>query len=97
VLALDRLQGGEDSITLNCGYGRGFSVLEVVEATKRVSGVDFPVTMADRRPGDPAALIAGADRIRDVLGWRPEHDDLDGIVADAFRWEQELTKHNRRI
>jgi UDP-glucose 4-epimerase len=97
VLALDRLQGGEDSITLNCGYGRGFSVLEAVEATKRASGVDLPVTMAERRPGDPAALIAGADRIREVLGWRPEHDDLDGIVGDAFRWEQELTKHNRRI
>ena len=59
----------------NCGYGRGVSVLEVIETVKRASGVDFPVRLAPRRAGDPAALVAGADRIRDVLGWKPEHDE----------------------
>lgn len=96
-LALDRLRDGAGNLTLNCGYGTGFSVLQVVKAVKRVSGVEFPVVMAERRPGDPAALIAGADRIREALGWQPAYDDLERIVADAFRWEQELQKHNRRL
>jgi len=95
VLALDYLRSGEDSLALNCGYGAGFSVLEVVEAVKRVSGVDFPVTTTARRPGDPAALIAGGGRIREALGWKPEHEDLDGIVADAFRWETALRDRRR--
>jgi len=97
VLALDYLRAGEKSVALNCGYGRGFSVLQVIEAVKRVSRIDFPVTMTERRPGDPAELIAGAHRIRELLGWRPIHDDLDGIVGDALRWEQDLQKHNRRL
>lgn len=95
VLALDHLRAGGESLALNCGYGSGFTVLEVVEAVKRASGVDFPVTTTARRPGDPAALIAGAERIREVLGWRPEHDDLDEIVGDAFRWESTLRDRRR--
>ncbi len=86
--ALDYLQQGGASRVMNCGYGHGSSVLDVVEAVKRVSGVDFPVQMDERRPGDPPALIAESKLIRDVLGWVPQHDDLDFIVRTAFEWER---------
>jgi UDP-glucose 4-epimerase len=89
-LALNYLETGGESCVLNCGYGRGYSVLEVIEAVKRVSGVDFPVNLAPRRPGDPAKIIAQADKIRRVLHWIPEHDDLDTIVAQALAWEDRL-------
>lgn len=75
--ALDHLRTAGGTITLNCGYGRGYSVLEVIEVMKRVSGVDFAVKLSPRRPGDPAAIVAGADRIRSELGWTPKHDDLE--------------------
>ena len=88
--ALDHLRGGGGSLTLNCGYGRGYSVLEVIEVMKRVSGVDFPVKLSPRRPGDPAAIVAKADRIRAELGWTPQHDDLDDIVRQALEWERRL-------
>ena len=88
--ALRYLRAGGESVVLNCGYGRGFSVLDVVAAVKRASRTDFPVRLAPRRAGDPAALVAGADRIREVLGWAPERDNLDTIVADALAWEQRL-------
>jgi UDP-glucose 4-epimerase len=88
--ALRYLRAGGESIVLNCGYGEGFSVLDVVAAVKRASGKDFPVHMADRRPGDPAALVAGADRIREVLGWVPGRNNLDTIVEDALSWEKRL-------
>jgi UDP-glucose 4-epimerase len=88
--ALDHLRSGGGSLTLNCGYGRGYSVLEVIEVMKRVSGVDFPVKLSPRRAGDPAAIVAKADRIRAELGWVPQHDDLDGIVAQALAWERHL-------
>jgi UDP-glucose 4-epimerase len=93
---LDYLRGGGDSLTVNCGYGRGYSVLEVVEVVKRISGRDFEVRLSPRRPGDPAQIIAGADRIRNELGWTPKHDDLDAIVAQALAWEDALVKRNRR-
>ena len=88
--ALDHLRGGGGSLTLNCGYGRGSTVLEVIEVMKRISGVDFPVTLSPRRPGDPAAIVARADRVRTELGWTPRHDDLDGIVRAALSWERHL-------
>ena len=88
--ALEHLRAGGDSLTLNCGYGRGFSVLEVVEVVKKVSGVDFKVMRSPRRLGDPAAIVAKADRIRAELGWTPEHDDLAQIVAQALAWEKRL-------
>ena len=94
-VALAHLRSGGDSLTLNCGYGRGYSVLEVIEVVKRVSGRDFEVRLSPRRPGDPAQIVAKADRIRDELGWRPQYDDLDGIVAQALAWEDALTKRNR--
>ena len=89
-LALDYLSAGGGSTILNCGYGRGYSVLEVVEAVKRVSGVDFPVDLAPRRLGDPATLIASADRIREVLQWSPQLDDLEAIISHALAWENSL-------
>ncbi len=91
--ALRYLREGGESIVLNCGYGQGFSVLDVVAAVKRASGKDFPVHMADRRPGDPAALVAGADRIREVLGWVPRRNNLDTIVEDALSWEKRLREY----
>jgi UDP-glucose 4-epimerase len=94
LVALDHLRAGGDSLTLNCGYGRGYSVLDVVEVMKRVSGVDFPVKLSPRRPGDPAAIVAKADRIRAELKWTPRHDDLNGIVKAALAWERHLTRRN---
>jgi UDP-glucose 4-epimerase len=88
--ALRYLREGGESIVLNCGYGKGFSVLDVIAAVKKASGKDFPVHMTDRRPGDPAALVAGADRIREVLGWVPQRNNLDTIVEDALSWEKRL-------
>jgi UDP-glucose 4-epimerase len=90
LLALRHLREGGGNEVLNCGYGRGYSVFEVIEAVKRVSGTDFDVRMSPRRPGDPAMLVAGVRRIRDRFGWRPEHDDLDGIVSHALAWERQL-------
>src|SRR3954452_2329771 len=94
--ALSHLRRGGESLTLNCGYGRGYSVLEVIEVVKRVSGVDFEVRQVPRRPGDPAQIVAKADRIREELGWRPRHDDLDGIVHQALAWERALKTRNQR-
>jgi UDP-glucose 4-epimerase len=91
--ALRYLRNGGESVVLNCGYGRGFSVLEVVDAVKRVAQTDFAVHHAPRRPGDPAALVAGADRIHDVLGWEPRRNDLDTIVGDALSWEKRLRQY----
>jgi UDP-glucose 4-epimerase len=88
--ALRYLRSGAPSQTLNCGYGRGFSVLEVIEAVKRASGVDFKVDIAPRRPGDPAQIVAHSERARSELGWRPRYDDLSTIVRDALAWEREL-------
>jgi UDP-glucose 4-epimerase len=90
--ALAYLRAGGASLTCNCGYGRGYSVREVVEVVKRVSGVDFKVHAAGRRAGDPAAIVAKADLIRRELGWRPQRDDLDAIVRQALDWERRL--HN---
>ncbi len=89
--ALDHLRAGGGRTVMNCGYGHGASVLEVVDVVKRVSGVDFPVRLAERRPGDPAALVAKVDRIRG-LGWTPKYDDLGTIVDQALRWERKLAE-----
>jgi UDP-glucose 4-epimerase len=90
IAALAHLRAGGDSLTLNCGYGSGFSVLEVVEVVKQVSGVDFEVKLSPRRAGDPAAIIAKAERIRAELGWVPAHADLAEIVGQALAWEKRL-------
>jgi UDP-glucose 4-epimerase len=90
--ALRHLRGGGESLTLNCGYGHGFSVLEVVDTVKRVSGVDFKVDIAPRREGDPAQIVADSQRARTALRWQPRFDDLSTIVAHALAWEQALIK-----
>jgi UDP-glucose 4-epimerase len=92
--ALAYLRAGGPSVVCNCGYGHGETVKEVVEVVKRVSGVDFPVVVSARRAGDPAAIVAKADRARRVLGWKPSRDNLDEIVHQALDWERRL--HNRR-
>ena len=86
--ALRYLRNGGESLTLNCGYGDGFSVLEVIEAVKRAAGVDFRVEFAARRPGDPARIVAATDRARAVLGWQPRFAELATIVAHALAWER---------
>jgi len=88
--ALTFLRGGGASATLNCGYGRGYSVLEVMEGVRRACGRNFPVTMAQRRAGDPASIVAEASRIRKLLGWEPQWDNLDTIIAHAIAWERRL-------
>src|SRR5712672_3265529 len=88
--ALAYLRAGGRSATLNCGYGHGFSVLEVIDTVKRVSGVDFRVDRARRRPGDPARIVAQSDRARELLGWKPQFDDLATIVTHALAWERKL-------
>jgi UDP-glucose 4-epimerase len=89
-LALHYLRSGRTPLTLNCGYGHGFSVREVIETLKRVSGIDFEVDNAPRREGDPARIVAASERIRDALGWHPRYDDLSTIVAHALAWERQL-------
>lgn len=88
--ALEYLENGGESRAFNCGYGVGHSVLDVVAAAKRVTGIDFPVVHAARRPGDPAALVADPGLIRRELGWAPPVPALDEIVASAWKWEQKL-------
>jgi UDP-glucose 4-epimerase len=89
--ALKYLETGGESTAMNVGYGRGSSVREVLEVVKKVSGVDFKVLEAERRPGDPASLVARADKIKTLTGWEPRFDNLETIVADAWRWESKLT------
>jgi len=90
ILALKYLDGGGDSAIMNCGYGHGFSVREVITAVSRVSGVAVPVREAPRRPGDSSAVVADSTRLRQDLGWSPKHDDLDEIVRTALAWERRL-------
>lgn len=90
IKALDYLRRDGASVTLNCGYGHGYSVREVVDAVNRVNGKPIPVKEEQRRAGDPPTLIARADRIRDTLGWTPKYDDLDFIVKTALDWERKL-------
>jgi UDP-glucose 4-epimerase len=88
--AVRHLRNAGQSLTLNCGYSRGHSVLDVIRAVKRVSGVDFSVMVGNRRPGDVAAIVADAARVRSMLGWKPQFDNLDTIVRHALAWESRL-------
>jgi UDP-glucose 4-epimerase len=94
--ALSYLRGGGGSVTLNCGYGRGTSVLETIEAVRRVSGRNFAVSYASRRPGDIMAMIADTCRIRSVLDWTPQYDDIETIAAHALAWEWKLFRERHR-
>jgi UDP-glucose 4-epimerase len=88
--AVDYLRGGGTSQVLNCGYGHGYSVREVLDSVERTSGKALRIQEEPRRAGDPAMLIARCDRIRQVLGWQPALDDLDGIVESSLNWERKL-------
>lgn len=92
--ALERLRGGGTSTTLNCGYGRGYSIHEVIESFERVCGEPLSHETVDRRPGDPPQLIADNAAIRTILDWRPRFDDLDFIVETAISWERALAQHS---
>jgi UDP-glucose 4-epimerase len=93
VNALAYLETHDESQILNCGYGQGYSVREVLTKIKKISGVDFPVIETARRPGDPACVVAAADKIRDVLGWQPKYNSLDTIVSTALAWEKKLAEN----
>ncbi|MFC3074808.1 UDP-glucose 4-epimerase GalE [Shinella pollutisoli] len=92
--ALQRMRAGGGSIVANCGYGRGFSVLEVLDQVKAVSGRDFPVNIAGRRPGDAVSIVANPAVAMREFGWTPKHDDLAFIVRTALDWEDHLGKRN---
>ena len=95
VLALEALMANpQQSLVLNCGYGRGFSVNEVLDAVDRVSGVTLKRHVEARRPGDPDALVADNRQILELLPWQPKYQDLETIVAHALAWERQL--HQRR-
>jgi UDP-glucose 4-epimerase len=90
--ALAYLRGGGGSITLNCGYGHGYSVLETVEAVRRVAGRNIPVQFGPRRAGDIVTMVADTSRLRATLDWTPAYDNLDAIVAHALAWEEKLSR-----
>ena len=93
--ALQRMRAGGGSIVANCGYGRGFSVLEVLSRVKEVSGADFAVRIAGRRAGDAVSIVANPSIAMRELGWTPEHDDLAFIVRTALDWEEHLGRRNQ--
>jgi UDP-glucose 4-epimerase len=88
--ALTYLRGGGESTTLNCGYGHGYSVREVLSAVERANGAPLVITEEARRAGDPPELVAVADRVREVLGWTPRFDNLDTIVTTSLAWERKI-------
>jgi len=88
--ALRYLRAGGDPQTLNCGYGHGYSVREVLDAVARANGSPLKVTEEPRRAGDPPRLVAVAERIRAILGWEPRYDDLDTIVRTSLAWERKI-------
>jgi len=94
--ALRYLRGGGASLIANCGYGHGYSVLQVLDTVRRVVGKDFDVRFAGRRPGDATSIVADASIARERFGWTPRFDDLDRIVADALSWEESLSRRNAR-
>jgi UDP-glucose 4-epimerase len=90
--ALSYLRDGGKSVTLNCGYGRGYSVLETIAAVRRVSGREFAIQHVPRRPGDIMSMVADPTRIRSTLDWTPQYDDLETIVRHALAWEEKLIR-----
>ena len=88
--ALTYLRGGGESTTLNCGYGHGYSVREVLDAVAQANGAPLTIIDEPRRAGDPPALVAVAERVRNELGWTPKYDDLETIVKTALAWEKKI-------
>ncbi len=93
--ALSYLRAGGESQVLNCGYGHGYSVREVLDAVSRINGAPLTIEEAPRRAGDPPSLVAHAERVREVLGWSPRLNDLDAIVTHALNWERKLAAERR--
>lgn len=92
LLALDHLRNGGPPLVCNAGYGRGFSVLEILKAVERVTNRRLPVVLSSRRSGDPPCLISDPSRLRSALGWEPGHDDIEDIVRSAYSWELNLQR-----
>jgi UDP-glucose 4-epimerase len=97
MLALNHLDEGGESMVVNCGYGHGYSVSEVIETVRQVSGKPVNTLVAPRRAGDPVAIVADSTRIRSRLGWQPHHDDLATIVEHSLRWESMLRERNLKL
>ena len=93
--AIDHLRAGGASQVLNCGYGHGYSVREVLDTVQRVHGAPLNIIEQGRRAGDPPALIAGATKIREVLGWEPRYDNLEEIARSSLDWERKLVERGR--
>jgi len=93
--ALGYLRAGGESLIANCGYGRGYTVREVLDSVRRISGRDFDIRMGGRRDGDIVSSVADSTRARTVLDWQPRHDDIDEIVGSALAWEEHLARRNR--
>lgn len=94
LLALERIRSGGESLVANCGYGRGYSVLEVLDCVQRISGNVIDIRRTERRPGDAEAVVANADLARRELHWAPLHDSLEDIVSTALKWERGLATRN---
>ena len=92
--ALTYLRNGGESVVLNCGYGHGYSVREIIAAVEKTHGHPLPLEEAPRRAGDPPTLIARCDRIKSTLGWIPNYDDVEKIVASSLNWEKHLISHS---
>ena len=88
VLAMNYLVGGGESRVFNLGSGNGFSVKDIIDTAKNVTGINIPVEYGERRKGDPSTLIASSDCIKDILGWNPKHSELSQIISDAWRWHR---------
>ncbi len=94
ILLLKYLRDGGQSNIMNCGYGQGYSVNQVIDMVKSVSGIDFNVRHVDRRAGDPDAIVAASKKLKSLVGWQPEHDDLEKIIKSALAWEKYLISRN---
>ena len=92
--ALQHLRRGGVSGIFNCGYGQGYSVLDVIRAVEKANGAPIKANYVPRRAGDPAGIVAGADKLRAQLGWQPKYQDLDLIVQSALDWERHLMRRN---
>lgn len=90
--AIEHLRGGGENLTCNVGYGHGYSVKQIIDTMKRISGSDFPVSVGPRRLGDASEVVAVADLVREKLGWKPRLDDIEAIATHALNWERTLEK-----
>lgn len=95
--ALRYLETENESQILNCGYGQGYSVRDVIEKAKEVSGVDFAVRALPRRAGDPAYVVADSEKIRRILGWQPTFNSLDAMITTALDWDRQLLKRSESL